>query len=167
MTDEFVEAQSLSQPDDDDNNEDSGDIEASSELLSAVEVIDNTENIIEVDHENDDLEQLDSAPSHDQPSLLTRVLALFGVGKPSHVELQERLDELSRMIRHYPDEAENYVLRGEIHLQLNGVEYAHDDFQKALEILENRVKTDRWGIIAQVMQDRAFVGLTQAQHRLA
>lgn len=103
-----------------------------------------------------------------RPSLFGRLMSMVGLNPQAKIaENEGRLATLSRVIRHHPDVAENYVLRGEVNLALKRYDDAIMDFETALASLTIQVKTDRWGLIAQVMQDRAIMGLETAQQHLS
>jgi hypothetical protein len=84
---------------------------------------------------------------------------LFG----SPGEIEQRLRSLSLTIEKYPDTPANYVLRGEIYLDVNEHELAAADFQRALELATAQFEASDWGGIAQVMRDRAEAGLERAR----
>jgi hypothetical protein len=65
----------------------------------------------------------------------------------------------------YPDAAVNYVLRAELYLQTGDDELAVLDFRRGLGIAERQLERDRWGLVAQVVGDRARRGLEQAERR--
>lgn len=75
----------------------------------------------------------------------------------------QRLIALNGMINTYPDSATGYVLRGEHYLEAGFYRQAVSDFQAALQIAERQLQTERWGIVEQVMRDRASTGLRRAQ----
>jgi tetratricopeptide (TPR) repeat protein len=79
---------------------------------------------------------------------------------------QQRLEDLFSAIAANPDSPTNYVLRAELYLQKGEYELAIDDFEIAQKLASERLAVDNWGLIAQVMQDRALVGLAQAKRRL-
>lgn len=79
---------------------------------------------------------------------------------------EARTAELTQMIESYPETAANYVFRGELLLKRRAYEQAADDFRHALELTTRQVRTAAWGLVAQALQDRALVGLEQAQRRL-
>jgi len=79
---------------------------------------------------------------------------------------QERLEDLFRAIAANPDSPTIYMLRGELYLQLREYELAVTDFEIAQKLASEHLAVDNWGLIAQVIQDRAQVGLIQAKRRL-
>ena len=79
---------------------------------------------------------------------------------------QQRLEELNQALVHHPETPANYVLRGELYLEMGEAERAADDFSRALGIASAQVETDDWGFISQVMQDRAEIGLANADRIL-
>lgn len=78
----------------------------------------------------------------------------------------ERLEELNTAVTRYPEEPVNYILRGELLLQLGEYVSAVRDFQTGFEAASRQVETSNWGLMAQGMQDRAHAGLVKAR-RLA
>jgi hypothetical protein len=53
-------------------------------------------------------------------------------------------------------------MRGELHLSAGMIDPALRDFRQGLALAERQLYTEQWGIIAQVMRDRAREGLEQA-----
>lgn len=78
----------------------------------------------------------------------------------------ERLADLEDAILHEPDAPANYVLRGELYLELGWTEEAIVDFECAQGVAERALNNRDWGIIAQVMRDRARYGVQQAQKQM-
>jgi tetratricopeptide (TPR) repeat protein len=77
-------------------------------------------------------------------------------------QLAERLLELDEIVALFPDTPMNYVLRGELYLEAGQAELALVDFRRGLEIASRKVESDSWGLVAQVAQDRAQLGLKRA-----
>ena len=100
--------------------------------------------------------EVSPAPA-EMPSLWQRLRRLFTRG--------ERLERLNWAISAYPDAPANYVLRGELLLEHGETNQAADDFLRALELAEEQIETNAWGVLAQAMQDRARVGLRDALAR--
>lgn len=73
-----------------------------------------------------------------------------------------RLALLDETITRYPHSPSGYVLRGELHLQTGLIDQALQDFRQGLVLAENQLYTEKWGVVAQVMRDRAQEGLNQA-----
>lgn len=90
--------------------------------------------------------------------------ALTGSSQPQVVE--QRLWDLTQAIEAYPEVPSNYVLRGELYLELGEVELAAVDFRKALDLSEDQMERNSWGVVAQAMQDRAQTGLQNANRRI-
>lgn len=100
-----------------------------------------------------------------QPSFWQSLFnSVFPSRAQREAEALKRLETLDDSIALYPETASNYVLRGEVYLQLNQVELAVLDFQQALELAD--VENHDWGVVAQAVQDRALHGLKQARRRL-
>jgi len=76
-----------------------------------------------------------------------------------------QLQDLDEAISLNPDECTNYVLRGELFLKVRAYDLALADFQRGLEIANEQIENGDWGIIAQIMQDRALVGIQHSQRR--
>lgn len=74
------------------------------------------------------------------------------------------IEDLNWGIERYPDNATNYVLRGEWFLGQKQYLLAQADFERALELVEVQVQTDEWGIISQAMRDRAMSGLRRVAY---
>lgn len=72
---------------------------------------------------------------------------------------QERMRELTQAIEHYPETAVNYLLRGELHIEMKQYDLAQEDLEMALELAEQRFDEERWGLTAQSIMDRAKHGL--------
>jgi tetratricopeptide (TPR) repeat protein len=89
-----------------------------------------------------------------------------GLGRGGANRNQQRLEDLFTAIAANPDSFTNYVLRGELYLQMGEIELAISDFETAQKLASEHLAVDNWGFIAQVMQDRALVGLAQAKRRL-
>ena len=87
-------------------------------------------------------------------------------GERRYTGRERWLRELNQGIATHPDVPTNYVLRGELALETRDYAQAVADFEKALELAAAQVETNDWGILAQVMQDRADRGLAQARRRL-
>ncbi|MCU0496629.1 MAG: hypothetical protein MUF87_04670 [Anaerolineae bacterium] len=79
--------------------------------------------------------------------------------------LTRRLAMLDRAIEQNGELSSGYVLRGELHLEAGLIDQAVSDFQHALRLGEAGLKSETWGVLAQVMRDRAQRGLERA-HRL-
>ena len=74
----------------------------------------------------------------------------------------QRINRLSAAVELYPDSPTNYVLRGELYLEMGDYTLAKNDFDHALELALRQTATDDWGIVAQAVQDRAHDGLAEA-----
>lgn len=79
---------------------------------------------------------------------------------------ERRLSQLSSAIAEDPDAPANYVLRGELRLKAGDYEGAEADFERALILSRSKVQLSDWGLVAQVMQDRALFGLEAAHKQL-
>lgn len=102
-----------------------------------------------------------------QPSLWSQVIGFFfQTSARRRQEQSRRLNELSVSIEFAPNSATNYVLRGELFLERKAYHLAQDDFEIALELAEDFDPEEGWGLIEQVMRDRALEGLEKTQRRL-
>ena len=81
-------------------------------------------------------------------------------------ELSRRLNELNVSIEFAPNSPTNYVLRGELFLERQEYHLAQADFEIALELAEAFDAQAGWGVIEQVMRDRALEGLAKTQEQL-
>ncbi|MCB9450726.1 MAG: hypothetical protein H6672_04770 [Anaerolineaceae bacterium] len=79
--------------------------------------------------------------------------------------LAEQARELDAAIAAEPENPVNYMLRGEYHLTNENPDAAEADFRLALDLASQQVEHANWGFVAQVVADRAQVGLKQAQQR--
>lgn len=84
---------------------------------------------------------------------------------PSRDDMMLRLDELTDAIALSPEAAANYVLRGELYLELREYELAEADFQRGYELAEAQFEAADWGLMEQVMRDRALAGLQKVGRR--
>jgi tetratricopeptide (TPR) repeat protein len=107
----------------------------------------------------------DDAPP--KPSLWQGFLKRFFPTKSDREEkATERLRELDDLIAVYPTAPMNYVLRGELFYDVRQYELALPDFQRAVELAQDEFDHADWGIAAQVVGERALVGLKRTQNRL-
>ena len=84
--------------------------------------------------------------------------------RPKHAAAL-RIDGLGQAIERSPNVPANYVLRGELYLTLKQYADAEMDFRRALDLAAAQVESQDWGVVAQVMQDRALAGLKQSRAR--
>lgn len=111
-----------------------------------------------------------STPSHmsRQPGLLRQILGFFYQSPATRAsDLARRLRELNVSIEVAPESPTNYVLRGEVFLERKEYHLAKADFETALELAEAFDATDGWGLIEQVMRDRALDGMKKVQRNLS
>lgn len=80
------------------------------------------------------------------------------------VQQQARLDDLNLGIELYPDNATNYMLRGALFEEQQQLHLARADYEMAWQLAGEQVKTDRWGVITQTVQDRAMMGLRRVNN---
>lgn len=73
-----------------------------------------------------------------------------------------RIRALDDAIALTPDAVSNYVLRGEAYLEAGEHTLARLDFEHALRLAHEQIEQRAWGVVAQVMQDRARHGLKVA-----
>ena len=108
----------------------------------------------------------DAAPSFVKAGWLSRVASLF-YRRPVERkrELMQRLQELEADMMDAPPSLTCHVLRGELLLELDECGAAQADFDAALELAEKFDPTAGWGVMEQVMRDRALQGLDAARRR--
>ncbi|MBE2184793.1 MAG: hypothetical protein IAE89_15290 [Anaerolineae bacterium] len=109
--------------------------------------------------------EADEAPAErwDEPA---NTSAAEVAAAPRHVSRDEAaLNDINAAIASYPEAASNYVFRGELLLKIGEFAAAEADFQRGLELAAQQVKAHRWGIVAQAVQDRAYVGLKEARKK--
>ena len=102
-----------------------------------------------------------------EPEWLRRIISIF-YQPPARrkLELARRLRELDAAVSEAPDSPTLYIWRGELFLQLGDGEGAKADFEAALELVEAFDPTKGWGLVEQVMRDRALRGLDSVERRL-
>ena len=106
-------------------------------------------------------------PLYEQPkqsTWLERVRRLLGLS--SRQERVRQLEQLNNQIAMNPKAFVAYVHRGELQLKDGDYVAAQHDFEQALDITGELLKTERLGLIAQIMQDRAERGLRKATNYL-
>jgi hypothetical protein len=81
-------------------------------------------------------------------------------------DVTARLNNLTQSIEDAPESAVNYVLRAELYMGLREYALAQADFQRASELAEVQFELADWGLLDQVMRDRALAGLDKVQRRL-
>jgi hypothetical protein len=81
------------------------------------------------------------------------------VAMPRYSPIQERVRALTGAITLYPDAPVNYVLRGELILDLGERQAAREDFLKGLMLAESSADTADWGYVSRALADRARAGL--------
>jgi len=97
-----------------------------------------------------------------QPNLLSQIIGFFfQTPARRRQEQSRRLHELNVSIEFSPNSPTNYVLRGELFLERREVHLARADFEVALELAEAFDAEEGWGIVEQVMRDRALDGLAK------
>ncbi len=77
-----------------------------------------------------------------------------------------RLNNLTQAIEDAPETSVNYVLRAELYMKMREYALAQLDFQRAYELAETHFELADWGLLEQVMRDRALTGLEKVQRRL-
>ncbi len=77
--------------------------------------------------------------------------------------LRNRLNALNTAIKTYPDNAANYVLRGEMYLKMGEPVLAEEDFRQCAEKASKNMQQARWGFVDQAIYDRALVGLRNVE----
>lgn len=77
-----------------------------------------------------------------------------------------RINNLTQAIEDAPESSVNYVLRAELYMKIREYVLAQLDFQRAYELAETQFELADWGLLDQVMRDRALTGLEKVQRRL-
>lgn len=77
-----------------------------------------------------------------------------------------RINNLTQAIEDAPESSVNYVLRAELYMKIREYALAQLDFQRAYELSETNFELADWGLVEQVMRDRALTGLEKVQRRL-
>lgn len=104
---------------------------------------------------------------HTQPSLLRMIIGFFFRTPAARTrDLSRRLHQLNVSIEVAPNSPSNYVLRGEIFLERKEYHLAKADFETALALAESFDDKSGWGLVEQVMQDRALDGLKRVKKHL-
>lgn len=115
-----------------------------------------------------DVEEDEQLARASQPSLLETIVGFFIKTPAQHErDCSRRLHELNERIAYTPNTPTLYVLRGELFLERNEYRQAASDFRTALDIADAFDPTTGWGLVAQVMQDRAIAGLQRLNHNLS
>jgi|GEM_PF-5994861 len=124
------------------------------------EVEDEFDMVDDLDGQDD--EQQSSLPQPESPSVWQTIRRFF-FKSSSERESENRLRMyvLNNAIETYPDAAVNYLLRGELYLEIGRHDAAKDDFEKALELATDQYDNERWGLASQTVKDRAMRGLHQ------
>jgi tetratricopeptide (TPR) repeat protein len=126
---------------------------------------------------SDDIDNTVSVLGEDEVAAAPPVRETFGQYLrrrlwPSRQDLlqqaESRLRELDEAIEQRPEDdapskATHYILRGELFLKVREYEQALADFQQALALTQKQIDEGDWGVIAQILQDRAWQGFQRAQ----
>jgi len=112
----------------------------------------------------DESDQVDHPMYQSQPGLLATIAGFFFRTRGSQErERSRRLRELNVSIEYSPESPTLYVLRGELFFERREYHLARADFEKAIAITEKFDPEAGWGVMEQVMCDRALEGLTKIQ----
>ncbi|MEZ4668854.1 MAG: hypothetical protein R3E39_13175 [Anaerolineae bacterium] len=82
---------------------------------------------------------------------------------PGRDDMMARLNDLTDAIAMSPETASNYVLRGELYLEMREYQLAEADFQQGYDLAVAQFETADWGVMEQVMRDRALMGLQKVR----
>jgi len=94
------------------------------------------------------------------PTVWQKIRRLFFMfPSEKRAEQYQRLRDLTEAIEQFPETAVNYLLRGELHLEMKQYDLAQTDLEKALELAQAQFENERWGLTAQSTMDRAQQGL--------
>lgn len=120
---------------------------------------------------NEHFDQANRTQTKDEKTRIARMdeLSMVGIMRrlfwmtPAERRAEERyrLRRLSQLIEVNPDAAVNYVLRGELQLDLKAFADARADFEQALARTQSSNDLDGWGVVTQALRDRAQRGLAQ------
>ena len=114
-------------------------------------------------------EESDSFPSKpeiERNSIWQKIRRFFfQTASEKRAENRTRMYILNQAIETYPAAAINYLLRGELYLEIRERDLAQQDFEKALELAETQFENDRWGLGSQAIMDRARCGLQRIEAR--
>ncbi len=80
-------------------------------------------------------------------------------------DFYSRYRELSDKIEAQPESFTHYVLRGELFVERGEYERARADFEAAAEIAGAVDPNEAWGLLEQVMRDRALQGIEYLNRR--
>ena len=80
-------------------------------------------------------------------------------------DFYDRFRELSDRIEALPESITHYVLRGELFIERGEYERARADFEAAVVIAEAVDPNESWGLLEQVMRDRALQGIELVKRR--
>lgn len=98
--------------------------------------------------------------------LLRRILKqVFQSPLERERDFYDRFRQLSDRIETGPDSITHYVLRGELFIERGEYGRARADFEAALELAEAVDLNASWGLLEQVMRDRALQGIALANRR--
>lgn len=92
-----------------------------------------------------------------------RFRQLLGGGS---ADIANRMQHLTQAIEDAPDSPVNYVLRAELYMKVREYALAQADFQRAYELADVQFELADWGLVDQVMRDRALAGLEKVKRRL-
>lgn len=104
----------------------------------------------------EDSDELTGKPKPQYFSIWQVIRRFFYKNKSERdAEQRTRLYMLNQAIETYPEAAVNYLLRGELYIEMKIHEAAQKDLQTAIDLAETQYKNDRWGLGSQAIQDRA------------
>ncbi|MCU0512171.1 MAG: hypothetical protein MUE40_06325 [Anaerolineae bacterium] len=111
------------------------------------------------DRDSDHDRDADGWPPVEESPAGTGTLTVPAEPAPRPRAVPPRLAELSLAIELFPQAAVNYLLRGEYFLEDRQFILAQADFETALTLAQAQLATDAWGIVNQMVIDRASRGL--------
>ncbi|RMG81114.1 MAG: hypothetical protein D6712_16900 [Chloroflexi bacterium] len=115
------------------------------------------------EHGNLQPENGENQPEAEKVAGLARILQAIGLRRAAQEQYNiERRKMLSESISLFPQSPINYILRGELYLEEGSYTLAAEDFNQALKLAQKQLNTQRFGITAQILQDRAWAGLVAA-----
>ena len=108
-------------------------------------------------------EFLEPEQAKSRPSGWQQIRSFFFGGS---ADVTARLNNLTQSIEDAPESAVNYILRADLYMGLREYALAQADFQRAVELADTQFELADWGVLDQVMRDRALAGLDKVQRRL-
>ena len=101
------------------------------------------------------------------PPLWERILRqVWPTQAQRNAEFTERMATLDDAIEAHPEGMSNYVMRGELLLELGRLAEAIEDLERGEALATQEFAERRWGVVAQTLRDRARRRLETARKQL-